>query len=67
MRWYLGIGTLAIEILSRIQFLFQMKTTHLLGMIVLFAAGVGLMLRSYRDDRPSKDQSEEKGSPGVDK
>ena len=68
MRWYLGIGTLAIEILSRIQFLFQMKTTHLLGMIVLFAAGVGLMLRSYRDDRPSnKDQAEEKGGPGVDK
>ena len=62
MRWYRGIGTLAIEILSRIQFLFQMKTTHLLGMIVLFAAGVGLMLRSYRDDRPSEDQSEEKGS-----
>ena len=46
---YLGIAVIAIEILSRIQFLFQMKTTHLLGMIVLFAAGVGLMLRSYRD------------------
>lgn len=66
LRWgwvlmYLGIGILAIEILSRIQFLFQMKTTHLLLMIVLFAAGVGLMLRSYREDRPSKEQGENEG------
>ena len=63
---YLGIGTLAIEILSRIQFLFQMKTTHLLGMIVLFAAGVGLMLRSYRDDPPNKDGGKEEDGPSVD-
>ena len=57
---YLGMGVVAIEILSRIQFVFQMKTTHLLGMIVLFAAGAGFMLRSYRDDRPRKDGAEEK-------
>jgi hypothetical protein len=63
---YLGIGVLAIEILSRIQFLFQMKTTHLLGMIVLFAAGVGLMLRSYRDDRPSKNRGKDQDGPFVD-
>jgi hypothetical protein len=63
---YLGIGILAIEILSRIQFLFQMKTTHLLGMIVLFAAGVGLMLRSYRDDRPSEDRGKEEDGSSVD-
>jgi uncharacterized protein len=55
---YLGIAVIAIEILSRIQFLFQMKTTHLLGMIVLFAAGVGLMLRSYRDEGPPKRKEE---------
>ena len=52
---YLGIAVVAVEILSRIQFLLQIKTTHLFLMIVLFAAGVGLMLRSYRADRPSKD------------
>lgn len=63
---YVGIGVLAIEILSRIQFFFQMKSTHLLGMIVLFAAGVGFMLRSYRDDGASKDQTVEKASPSVD-
>ncbi len=55
---YLGIGVIAIEILSRIQFLFQMKSTHLLGMIVLFAAGVGLMLRSYRDEGRPKGEGE---------
>ncbi len=63
---YLGIAIVAIEILSRIQFLFQMKTTHLLGMIVLFAAGLGLMLRSYRDDGPGKDQAEKKDEPSAD-
>lgn len=63
---YLGIAVVAVEILSRIQFLFQMKTTHLLGMIVLFAAGVGLMLRSYRADRPSKDGSQPEGSSAAD-
>lgn len=45
----LGIGVLVIEIFSRIRFLLHMKSTHLLGMIVLFAAGVGLILRSYRE------------------
>jgi hypothetical protein len=63
---YLGIGILAIEILSRIQFLFQMKTTHLLGMIFLFAAGVGLMLRSYREDQASKDQGKKQDAPDAD-
>ena len=62
----LGIAMLVIEILSRIQFFYQMKTTHLLGMIILFAAGVGLMLRSYRDDRPSKDGTENKDNPSAD-
>ena len=58
---YFGIAVIAVEILSRIQFLFQMKTTHLLGMIVLFAAGVGLMLRSYRDEGAPKDGKKTEG------
>ena len=66
MLTYLGIGVLAVEILSRIQFLFQTKTTHLLGMIVLFAAGVGLMLRSYRDDGAGKGKGKETDSPWAD-
>ena len=53
MRWawwvtYLGIGVLAVEILSRARFRFDMNLMHLIGIIVLFCAGVGLMLRSYQ-------------------
>ncbi len=52
MKWawwltYLGIGVLAVEIFSRARFRFDMNLMHLIGMIVLFCAGVGLMLRSY--------------------
>ena len=55
--WYLtwiGLAIIAIEILSRIRFLLQMKTSHLLIMLVTFAAGAGLMLQSYREDRNTK-------------
>ncbi len=48
---YLGLIILVIEILSRIRFLLVMKTTHLLLMSVLFAAGVGLMLQSYKEEK----------------
>jgi hypothetical protein len=54
---YFGIAVITIEILSRIQFFLNTKLTHLLGMMVLFAAGVGLMLRSYRDSGVSRDAS----------
>ena len=46
---YVGIAVIAIEVLSRMRFFMDGKLTHLLGMMVLFGAGVGLMLRSYRD------------------
>lgn len=54
LRWawwlmWIGVGILVVEILSRIRFLMATKMTHLLGMIVMFAAGVGIMLRSYRE------------------
>ncbi|MDH3583854.1 MAG: hypothetical protein OER86_06530 [Phycisphaerae bacterium] len=45
---YLGIAVIAIEILSRIHFYINTKLTHLLGMMVLFASGIGLIMRSYR-------------------
>ncbi len=50
--WYLtyfGIFILVVEILSRLQFVFSMKTSHLLLMLAAFAAGTGLMFRSYRN------------------
>lgn len=49
--WYLtyfGIFVLVVEILSRLQFVFNMKTSHLLLMLTAFAAGTGMMFRSYR-------------------
>lgn len=49
----LGLGVIAIEIISRIHFLLNVKTTHFLGMMALFCAGVGLMLRSYRSAPPT--------------
>jgi len=56
---YFGIAVIAVEILSRIRFLMTTKLTHLLGMMVLFAAGVGLILRSLRDQaREVADESE---------
>ena len=46
---YIGIAVIAIEILSHIRFYVNAKLTHLLGMMVLFSAGIGLMLRSLAD------------------
>ncbi len=46
---YLGIAVLAIEVLSRVRFEMHIRLIHLLGLMVLFSAGAGLMLRSYRD------------------
>ena len=46
---YFGFGVIVVEILSRVHFMMQMKTTHLLLLLVLFGAGVGLILRSFRE------------------
>jgi uncharacterized protein len=49
---YAGIAILAIEVLSRVRFVIDTKLTHLLAMLVLFAAGCAMMFRSYRDSSP---------------
>ncbi len=54
---WVGIAILVIEILSRIRFVMNMKTTHLLLMMVLFAAGAALMIRSYRDEGATSERS----------
>ncbi|MDB4259605.1 hypothetical protein N9821_00485 [Akkermansiaceae bacterium] len=43
----LGLAVVAIEILSRVRFVLEMKTTHLLLVLGMVAAGAGLILRSY--------------------
>ena len=47
---YLGLGVIAVEILSRIRFYINTNLTHLLLMIILFAAGCAFMFRSYREE-----------------
>ena len=44
-----GVAILAIEILSMIRFEMKTKTSLFIVMLVMIAAGIGLMLRSYRD------------------
>lgn len=47
----LGVVILVIEILSRVRFAMSLKTTHLILMFVMFAAGIGMLLRGYLADR----------------
>lgn len=58
--WYvtwIGLAVIVIEITSRLRFLLQMKVSHLVILIVVFAAGAGLMLRSYKEEsKGSKDE-----------
>lgn len=61
---YLGIALVVVEILSHLRFNMQIKTTHLLGMIALFAAGAGLMLRSYKDYDLAIDELENRSHAG---
>lgn len=67
--WYLtyfGIFVLVVEILSRIQFVLNMKTSHLLLMLGTFAAGTALMFKSYSsmpellDEEPREKMKDEK-------
>jgi hypothetical protein len=58
MKWgwalfYVGLALIVIEILSRITFMMEIKTSSLLLMLGMIAAGIGMMLRSFRDDSPA--------------
>lgn len=60
---HLGLAAIAIEVLSRLRFYLDTKLSHLLGMMALFAAGVGLILRSFRDFQISEaEASDEEAS-----
>ena len=50
--FYTGLAVIVIEILSRIQFLMSIRTSNLLLMLGMIAAGIGMMLRSFRDMSP---------------
>jgi len=57
---WMGVAMLVVEILSSLRFEMNMKMTMLLLMLVMFAAGTGLMLRSYR---PVEAKPESKETP----
>jgi len=44
----LGFLVIAIEILSRIQFVMNVKTSHLLMILAMVAAGAGMLAKAYR-------------------
>ncbi|MEM7146717.1 MAG: hypothetical protein AAF591_16405 [Verrucomicrobiota bacterium] len=44
-----GLAIVVVEMVSRIRFRFDIKSTHLILMIVMFCAGAGFILRSVRD------------------
>ncbi|MGB1260753.1 MAG: hypothetical protein ACPG6P_11975 [Akkermansiaceae bacterium] len=55
--WWLaaaGLGVIVVEILSRIRFVLDMKTTHLLMILVMVAAGAGMALRAFAIGRNKK-------------
>ena len=62
---YLGIGILSIEIASRFRFYINMKLTHLLLMLILFAAGSAMMFRSY-DEAVAEGSVDEPEAPDAD-
>ena len=52
----IGVAILIVEILSRLRFEMQMKTSHLILLLTLVAAGVGLMLRGYLSETRQKSE-----------
>jgi hypothetical protein len=59
---HIGLAIIAAEMLSRVRFFMQLKTTHFLLMLILFLFGCALMFKSYRplaagpdSDSPERD------------
>ncbi len=52
-----GILILMAEILSRLEFFINLKLSHLLIMLVSFAAGLGLILRSLKAESENQAKS----------
>ncbi|MCA9146142.1 MAG: hypothetical protein H6823_18845 [Planctomycetaceae bacterium] len=63
---YFSVAVIGVEILSRIRFFMNTKLTHLLGMMVLFAAGIGLILRSLRDESKRANHEASQQTDGAD-
>jgi hypothetical protein len=57
--FYVGLAIIVIEILSRIRFQMGMPVSNLLLMLGMVAAGIGMMLRSFRDQRAQEGSSQQ--------
>jgi uncharacterized protein len=60
---WVGLGIIVIEILSRLRFVFNMKTSYFMILLVLFGAGVGLIVRSFRNAETPSDEKPKKQEP----
>ena len=60
----IGLALIAVEILSRIRFIVDMKVSHFLIMLVLFLFGCALMFRSYRETHTVRGKPEKDGAEG---
>lgn len=49
-----GLLVIIVEILSRVRFVLNMKTTQLLLIFVMVSAGAGLLARAYRTNRANE-------------
>jgi hypothetical protein len=50
-----SLGVIVIEMLSRIRFMMHMKSSHMMMMLAMIAAGIGLMLGGYLENRSKED------------
>lgn len=60
---WVGLAVVVVEILSRLQFVFSMKTSHLLLILGMTAAGIGLMLRGLKEDRAAEQRKSDLPPP----
>jgi len=56
----LGLAVIVIEMMSRIRFVMEIKTSTLLLMFCLIAAGAGLVARALMLDKKAKREAEKK-------
>jgi hypothetical protein len=62
--FWIGLAVVGIEVLSSLRFFTQMKLSTLMIFLGFFAAGLGLMLRSYRPVGPvEKEPAKEASAP----
>ena len=51
---HIGLAIVAVEILSRVRFLIEIKTSHFFMMLILFLFGCALMFKSYTETHTVK-------------